>query len=58
MCVCVCVCVQMWPFSIVLSVQVDVIGVHAQDIIHPQDYQEVNAIFQSQGRDSLGKAQS
>ncbi|XP_019850799.1 PREDICTED: single-minded homolog 2-like [Amphimedon queenslandica] len=31
--------------------QVDVIGVHVQDIIHPQDYSEVATIFQSQGCD-------
>lgn len=31
--------------------QVDVIGVHLQDIVHPQDYSEVATIFQSQGHD-------
>ena len=32
--------------------QVDVIGVHVQDIIHPQDCSEVSAIFQTQGHDT------
>ena len=33
------------------TTQVDVIGVHIQDIIHPQDCSEVAAIFQTQGND-------
>jgi len=32
--------------------QVDVIGVHVQDIIHPQDCSEMSAIFQTQGHDT------
>ena len=31
--------------------QVDVIGVHVQDIIHPQDCSEIATIFQTQGND-------
>lgn len=34
------------------DVQVDVIGVNVQDIIHPQDCSEIVRIFQSQGQDS------
>ena len=31
--------------------QVDVIGVHIQDIVHPQDFMDMATIFQAQGRD-------
>ena len=31
--------------------KVDVIGIDLRDIIHPQDYMDVSAIFQSQGHD-------
>ena len=32
-------------------VQVDVIGVHIQDIVHPQDFMDMATIFHAQGRD-------
>ena len=32
-------------------IKVDVIGVHVQELIHPQDCSEIAAIFQTQGHD-------
>ena len=37
--------------SLSLTLKVDVIGVHVQELIHPQDCSEVAAIFQTQGHD-------
>ena len=34
-----------------IQTKVDVIGVHVQELIHPQDCSEVAAIFQTQGHD-------